>query len=233
MLNVEQLRYGADNFSYLVYGGGKAAAVDGGAGNEILSFLKKNSLELIYVTNTHDHYDHTSGNEILLRSTEAQYLDPSRFADGSAIEIGGENMLVYRTPGHTVDSVCFSAGNFLLSGDTLFNGTIGNCFTGDIRSFYLSVKRLMVLPGETIVYAGHDYVRDALAFAAILEPGNKDIGNFKRNYDFDHVFSTIAEERQINPYMRFNEEPIIRTLKARGLPCQTEWERWQSLMSIE
>jgi hypothetical protein len=43
----------------------------------------------------------------------------------------------------------------------------------------------------------------------------------------------MADERQINPYLRFNEESIINLLKANNLPCATEWERWESLMSIE
>ena len=119
------------------------------------------------------------------------------------------------------------------SGDTLFNGTIGNCFTGDLKSFYLSIKRLMTLPDETIIYAGHDYVRDSLFFARHLEPDNIDIDKFWNSYNSDNVLSTMAEERRINPYFRFNEEPIIKLLQKKGLPHTTEWDRWQSLMSIE
>ena len=91
----------------------------------------------------------------------------------------------------------------------------------------------MALPDETIIYAGHDYVKDSLAFARRLEPDNKDIESFRKSYDANHVVSTMADERRINPYLRFNEEPIIKLLKMKGLPCATEWERWQSLMSIE
>jgi hypothetical protein len=43
----------------------------------------------------------------------------------------------------------------------------------------------------------------------------------------------MAEERKINPYLRFNEEPILKLIKDCGLPHSTEWERWQSLMAIE
>ena len=232
MLNVEQLRYG-DNFSYLIYGERQALVIDGGAWQEILAFLKSNSLNLTIVTNTHRHYDHTSGNDELLRSTKAQFLDVAEFSDDSEIPINGEKIFVLRTPGHTADSICFYTGSALISGDTLFNGTIGNCFTGDLKSFYLSIKRLMTLPDETIIYAGHDYVRDSLAFAGHLEPDNKDIDNFRNSYDSGYVYSTMADERRINPYLRFNEEPIMKLLKKRGLPCATEWERWKSLMSIE
>lgn len=233
MLNVEQIPYDADNFSYLIYGEKQALAIDAGAWKEILSILERNNLNLVFTANTHQHFDHTSGNDQILKATKAQFLDFADLTDNKEIKIDGETILVYRTPGHTSDSVCFHAGNALISGDTLFNGTIGNCFTGDLKSFYLSIRRLMTLPDETIIYAGHDYVQDSLAFAGRLEPDNKDIDNFRISCDNNYVCSTMADERRINPYLRFNEGTIINLLKKRGLPCATEWERWQSLMSIE
>ncbi|OGP90063.1 MAG: hydroxyacylglutathione hydrolase [Deltaproteobacteria bacterium RBG_19FT_COMBO_43_11] len=232
MLNIEQFRYG-DNLAYLVYGETEAMAIDGGAWQEILAFLESNNLSLKFVTNTHQHYDHTPGNEHLLRKTKAKFLNSSTLTDNQEIFIDGEAVVVYRTPGHTNDSICFHAGSALISGDTLFNGTIGNCFSGNLKNFYLSIKRLMALPDETIIYAGHDYVRDSLAFARHLEPENIDIDTFWNSYDPDNVSSTMAEERRINPYLRFNEEPIIKLLQKNGLPLSTEWERWKSLMSIE
>jgi hydroxyacylglutathione hydrolase len=232
MLNIEQFRYG-DNLAYLVYGIKEAMAIDGGAWQEILTFLDSNNLTLKFVTNTHQHYDHTPGNEYLLRKTKAKFLNSSTLADNEEIIIDGEAVVVYRTPGHTGDSVCFYAGDSLITGDTLFNATVGNCFSGDQKSFYHSIKRLMALPDDTKIYAGHDYIRDSLAFAKHLEPDNKDIERFRNSYDPDHVYSTLADERKINPYLRFNEEPIINLLKANNLRHATEWERWESLMSIE
>ena len=204
-----------------------------GHGKKLLSFLKTNNLSLEFVTNTHSHYDHTPGNDHLLKVTRAKFLNSATLPDNHKIMIDGETVLVYRTPGHTDDSVCFHTGNSLITGDTLFNGTVGNCFSGNQKNFYLSIKRLMALPDETKIYAGHDYIRDSLAFARHLEPDNKDIDSFWNSYDHDHVYSTMAEERQINPYLRFNEEAIINLLKENNLPCATEWERWESLMSIE
>jgi len=232
MLNIEQFRYG-DNLAYLIFGKTEAIAIDGGAWQEILDFIETNNLTLKSVTNTHQHYDHTTGNEQLLRKTKAKDLNSSTLTDNQEIIIDGEEVVVYRTPGHTSDSICFHTGNILVTGDTLFNATIGNCFSGDQKSFYLSIKRLMALPDETKIYAGHDYIRDSLAFAKHLEPDNKEIDRFWNSYDPDCVYSTLAEERKINPYLRFNEEPIINLLKASNLPHATEWELWTSLMSIE
>lgn len=232
MLGIEQFRYG-DNLAYLVYGKTQAMAVDGGAWQDILAFLDRAKRTLKYVTNTHRHYDHTPGDDALLKKTKAAYLDCATLADGAEILVDGEAVTVYRTPGHSLDSVCFHTGNILITGDTLFNGTVGNCFSGDLKGFFESVRRLMALPDDTRVFAGHDYVRDSLAFARHLEPHNQDIERFRQSCDPDFLYSTLAQERKINPYLRFNEEPVIRLLKARGLPHATEWERWQSLMSIE
>lgn len=232
MLSIEQFRYG-DNFAYLLYGATEAMAIDGGAWQEILSFVEKNNLTLKFVTNTHRHYDHTPGDEHLLTKTSARFLDCAMLADNEIIPVDGEPVLVYRTPGHSKDSVCFHTGNILITGDTLFNGTVGNNFSGDLKGFFKSILRLMALPGETRVFAGHDYVRDSLAFARHLEPGNPDIERFRQALDPDFLYSTLACERKINPYLRFNEEPIVKLIRQHGLPHATEWERWQSLMSIE
>ncbi|MCX5829042.1 MAG: MBL fold metallo-hydrolase [Deltaproteobacteria bacterium] len=231
-LHLEQFRCG-DNLAYMLYGKKGAVAIDGVAWEEMLRFLDKQGLSLTYVTNTHGHFDHTVGNEPLLRHSRALYLDHNEFPDGVAIEIEGEAIRVYRTPGHTADSVCFHAGGILITGDTLFNGTVGNCFSGDLRAFFRSIKRLMALPGDTLIYAGHDYGRDSVALAKQLEPDNPDIDQFRQAYDPGHVYSTLAEELKINPYLRFNAPAIIALLKEHDLPCATEEERWLSLMSIE
>ncbi|HOG13139.1 MAG: hydroxyacylglutathione hydrolase C-terminal domain-containing protein [Smithellaceae bacterium] len=232
MLQIVQFRYG-DNLAYLLYGPTEALAIDGGAWQEILAFLEQNRLMLAYVTNTHRHYDHTPGDDHLLRKTKAGFLDCTAFADGEKILIDGEPVIAYRTPGHSMDSVCFHAGQNLVTGDTLFNATVGNCFTGDLKGFFDSIQRLMALPDDTRIFAGHDYVRDSLAFARHLEPDNPEIERFRQTCDPHFLFSTLAQEKTMNPYLRFNEEPILRLLQKRGLPHATEWERWQSLMAIE
>ena len=232
MLQLKQFRYNIDNLGYLVYGKKYAMAIDGGAPGEILSFIKSRSLNLLFVTNTHGHADHTSGNVALLHEPNARILVYEEIRDAE-IELEGRKIRVYNTPGHTVDSLCFHIDNVLVTGDTLFNGTIGNCFSGDVKGFYLSVKKIMSLPESTVIYAGHDYIEEAMNFASRLEPDNEYIRIFLQNYTPAHVSSRLTEEFRVNPYLRFNERSIIDLLKRNGLPTKTEWQRWQSLMTID
>jgi hydroxyacylglutathione hydrolase len=207
-------------------------AIDGGAVDRIISFAADNGLEIKYVTNTHSHPDHTAGLKSLLDKTGALHLDHNFLPAKGSVGLGGEKVKVYHTPGHTDDSITFHADGFLVTGDTLFNGTVGNCFSGDLSAFYNSVKMLLSFPGETLIYAGHDYVEYSMSFARLVEPANRDIEEFLKRYDPEHVFSTLGDELRVNPYVRYNDPGMISLLKEKGLPSATEFERWESLMSL-
>ncbi len=221
-----------DNFGYLIYGEKEAAIVDGGAVDALLTFIAENNLALKYVVNTHGHQDHTVGTQALLDRTDAQYLDNRTLRADGAVTLEDQTIRVYHTPGHTEDSISFHVEHFLIAGDTLFNGTVGNCFSGDLKGFYDSIKMLLALPDETIVYAGHDYVLDSIAFAKSVEPDNAGPDRFMETYDSAHVWSTLGEERKINPFLRFNEPAIVSYLEEKGLPVGTELERWESVMTL-
>lgn len=232
-MQMRQLRYGRDNFSYLLCGDKRAIAVDGGAVQGIIEVLADNDLVLDAVVNTHGHGDHTCGNNELLRASGAMLQEYNFLKAMGKLDLDGETIEVIETPGHSTDSLCFLAGGCLISGDTLFNGTVGNCFSGDMEGFFRSIKKLMRLPKETKVYAGHDYVGDSLAFARKLEPDNRAIDAYLQKYNPAHVVSTLADEFAVNPFLRFNEQPIIDLLAARKMKRATEFERWASLMWIE
>jgi len=231
-LNIKQFRYSSDNLGYLLYSEKSAIAIDGGAVDQIISFAGNNGLKIEFVTNTHSHPDHTLGLKSLLDRSGALYLDHNSLAAKGFIGLAGEKIDIYHTPGHTNDSVTFHAGSFLVTGDTLFNGTVGNCFSGDLTAFYNSIKKLISFPKETFIYAGHDYVEYSMSFARVIEPGNGDIDSFLKKYNPEHVFSNLENELKVNPYLRFNDPKMISILKERGLPVSTEFERWESIMSL-
>lgn len=88
--------------------------------------------------------------------------------DGDIVKIGNMPWKVIMTPGHTKGSMCLfldsqfgtdiGAGGVLISGDTLFCGSIGRTdfVGGDMNDMRRSLKRLAVLPDDTIVLPGHN-----------------------------------------------------------------------------
>ncbi len=231
-MNIQQFPYSSDNFSYVVHGANSALAVDGGAVASILEFVKNKRLTLTHVTHTHMHPDHTCGTRELLDRSGAVLLDGAFLSGHSRFELDGLTIHIYATPGHTDDSMTFHVGNHLITGDTLFNGTIGNCFSGDIRAFYNSIKFLMTFPEDTLVYAGHDYLKYAMSFTRLIEPDNPDIDPYLKSYHPEHVCSLLGDELKVNPYLRFNDSRFIEVLKKKNLPVSTEFERWESVMSL-
>ncbi len=87
-------------------------------------------------------------------------IKPNGFLeDRQTFSVGEFNIQVIHTPGHTPGGVCFylQEQKILFSGDTLFQGTIGNLSfpTARPERMWDSLKRLAALPKETQVYPGH------------------------------------------------------------------------------
>jgi hydroxyacylglutathione hydrolase len=99
--------------------------------------------------------------------------------DGDRIVAGDVTLKVIHTPGHSPGGICLLGDGNLFTGDTLFVGGIGRTDLpgASMGQFMKSIKEtLLNLPGETIVWPGHDYgVRPS---------------------------STIDEERRTNPWLR-------------------------------
>ena len=229
---IRQFRYSTDNLGYLVYSTREGIAIDAGGVEDILAFAEKNNIHIKYVTNTHSHYDHTSGNEGLLKKTRAQFIDCRQIKSDQIIYLDHEILEVFHTPGHTEDSVTFKADDFLVTGDTLFNGTIGNCFSGDLNAFFQSLKRLIALPKDTKVYGGHDYVIESMKMAKIIEKDNPHIEEYIKKYNPGLIVTTLDDELRANSYVRFNAPSMINNLQKRNMPTNTEFARFESIMEI-
>jgi hydroxyacylglutathione hydrolase len=97
-----------------------------------------------------------------MRAPPIAELDPF-LTDGEVVQVGPLALEVIHTPGHTPGSVCFrckrDGREILFAGDTLFAGSIGrtDLWGGDGDAIIRSIKRrLLTLPGETLVITGHD-----------------------------------------------------------------------------
>lgn len=79
---------------------------------------------------------------------------------GKIIKIGKLKLQVLATPGHTPGSVSFwsKKEKIIFGGDLLFaQGTYGrtDLFGGDYQKLQQSIKKVLCLPLETIIYPGH------------------------------------------------------------------------------
>lgn len=80
--------------------------------------------------------------------------------DGDRIQVGTLSLEVIHTPGHSPGGICLLTDGNLFTGDTLFVGGIGRTDLpgASTQQFMASIReRLLTLPGETVVWPGHDY----------------------------------------------------------------------------
>jgi hydroxyacylglutathione hydrolase len=171
---IKQLDIGfMDNFCYIVgcEKTRKALVIDPGHDvDRIVSAAEKQGLEIEAIVNTHGHGDHTAGNAELKSLTGAKIiihaLDASGYPtadvllkDENTLQLGGITFDVIHTPGHTPGGICLHAQGNLFTGDTLFVGDSGRTDLpgGDRPTLGKSIRRLMQLPDDTIIWPGHDY----------------------------------------------------------------------------
>ncbi len=229
---VKQFKYSMDNLGYLIYSNTEGVVIDGGAVEDILSFVQNRNIKIKYITNTHLHHDHTSGNGNLLKKTNARFIDCKKIKSDQELHIDQETLKIFHTPGHTDDCITFQADNFLITGDTLFNGTIGNCFSGDLDAFFKSLKRLISFPKDTKIYCGHDYVMESMQIAQDIEKDNLFIKEYIKKYNSELIVSTLEDELNVNPFLRFNEPGLIKILQQNDILSNTELARFKAIMEI-
>lgn len=77
--------------------------------------------------------------------------------DGEDITVGNLRFKVLHTPGHSPGGICLYGESLVVTGDTLFAGSVGRTdfYGGDINKLKESFKRLMSLPENTKVLPGH------------------------------------------------------------------------------
>ncbi len=170
---LEQIPVGAyRNFSYLVADlFTHAAAIFDPAWEieSLLSRIKDRKLQLVYIVNTHAHFDHIQGNIEIKHRTGAkivQYksslaLKDIGVTDSEKIQLSPDITLKFlHTPGHSPESMCIQVNDLaLITGDTLFIGECGRTDLpgGDASALYDSFEKLRKLNPSLIIYPGHDY----------------------------------------------------------------------------
>jgi hydroxyacylglutathione hydrolase len=170
-MEIQQIVTGGDrNFGYLVADEttGEALIIDPSyAPQRLVDRAEEKGYRLLAAFCTHDHVDHTNGNEAIERLTGLRVLlygmtdrkTGTRVEHGARFPLGELTVEVLHTPGHTPDSICLHVADAVFTGDTLFVGKVGGTdFEKGARAEYRSLHDvLLALPDETRVFPGHDY----------------------------------------------------------------------------
>lgn len=171
---------------------------------EILTYVRGTGIEIVWVLDTHPHADHFSAGPWLKERLGAPtgigehvvkvqklwkdiYNLPDSFptdgsqwdrlfAHGETFKVGDIDVKVMFSPGHTLASVTYVAGDAAFVHDTLMmpdSGTSRADFPGgDSGELYRSISAILALPDDTRLFVGHDYApsgRDAMCEATVGE----------------------------------------------------------------
>ena len=173
---------------YVLESGHEAVVVDAGDEPErIFRFVKELKAKPTNIVATHAHFDHVLGVDRLRTVLQSPFLihrddlpilgsmqdrvrqfmgfevpPPPKadgfLKDGESLRLGGETIRVLHTPGHSPGSISLSGDGYVLTGDALFNLSIGRTDLpgGDLKTLIHSIKdRLFKLDDNTSVYPGH------------------------------------------------------------------------------
>jgi hydroxyacylglutathione hydrolase len=235
-MKIVQIPLLRDNYGYLIVcpKTNMAAIIDPSEAEPVLQRIEQQKVTLTAILNTHHHRDHTGGNEGLLASGRSLAVfghktDSGRIPginrlvdEDDEVEIGELRGKVLFIPGHTTGHVAYLFAGALFCGDTLFTGGCGRLFEGTAEQMHGSLKKLMALPDQTKIYCGHEYTESNLRFAVTLEPGNRKLASrFERvqglrTRGVPTVPSTLEEEKQTNPFLRWDSKEIQNTLRDRS-----------------
>jgi hydroxyacylglutathione hydrolase len=239
-MRIEPIACLSDNYGYLVVceETNAAAIVDASEVDPIERAVVEAGVKLVAIWSTHHHHDHVGGNEEIAKrfgvdvyahvSDRGRVPAQTRFLEtGAEFAMGSLRIETIHIPGHTLGAIAYvvsersGAGpRSVFTGDTMFIAGCGRLFEGTPAQMHDSLTRLAALGDETRVYCGHEYTVQNLRFAAHVEPSNPDIAKAASRADSlraankPTVFSTMAEEKRTNPFLRTSRPEVRRSVGA-------------------
>lgn len=221
MLEIVPVPAFSDNYLWLVHddASGETAVVDPGDPAPVLAEAERRDWTISQVWNTHWHPDHTGGNAAIKEATGARISGPVGeniagrdvgLKEGDEIRLGEHVGKVIEVPGHTLGHIAliFEEERVAFVGDTIFAMGCGRLFEGTPDQMYESLRRLTGLPADTKLYCAHEYTLSNARFAAHAMPNDPAIAarlsqvEALRNEGKATVPTTVAEERETNPFVR-------------------------------
>jgi len=192
------------NFAYVIGDRerGEAVLVDPAYNvADLVAAAERDGLRIVGALGTHYHADHVGGSimqyelegirellelrqvpvhvhrgdaEFVRKTTGVGPTDLVSHDGGDRLLVGGIEVELVHTPGHTPGSQCFLVDGRLVAGDTLFLDGCGRTDLpgSDPEAMYDSLTRLASLPDEVVVYPGHRYSPASSGTMAAVKESN-------------------------------------------------------------
>ncbi len=153
--------------------------------DRIIDFINDRKLKVKYILCTHAHFDHVgavpelkehTGALLLIHEEELEIYNAAKdmaaffgydiselpppdrtLKEGDELRIGRKSFTILHTPGHSPGGICLFGNGLVVTGDTLFAGSVGRTdfHGGSLSKLRESFQRLMSLPEDTVVLPGH------------------------------------------------------------------------------
>jgi sulfur dioxygenase len=168
-----------------------------------IQLVRELGLTLKYTLETHVHADHVTGSGLLRQALNSIVMvhenSQTKCADvqikgGDFIPLGARRINVVDTPGHTDSDISYLIPGAVFTGDSLLIRGCGRTDfqSGDAARLYHSVRQqLFTLPGDTIVYPGHDYQGRCCSTIAEEMVHNPRLGNDKSLEEFVEIMNNL------------------------------------------
>ena len=241
-LQIHQFACLKDNFGVLVNdpSTGLTASIDAPEAEPVRRALAAKGWTLSHILVTHHHADHTQGIAALKAETGCTVIGPKAEAariQGLDRTVAGSDKLTFAehtidvidTPGHTSGHITYwiPGAKVAFVGDTLFAIGCGRVIEGTPEMMWQSLSRLAQLPGDTMIYCGHEYTQSNARFALTIEPENAALQ--ARATEVDRLLAAgqatlptrLDRELATNPFLRA-QVPAIR--KRLGLETAADWQ---------
>lgn len=233
-VEIEQFMCRSDNFGVLVRdpASGETALIDAPEEAAILEAIERTGWTPTVILTTHHHLDHVEANLALKERFGLRIVGPKAeaskipgidetVAEGDTLRLGGEEVRVIETPGHTAGHVSYHLpkSRVVFTADTLFALGCGRLFEGTPATMLASLKKLAALPAETAVYCGHEYTLSNARFALTVDPTNPVLKQRAKAIETlraegkPTLPTTIGDEMASNPFMRWHDPAIRRNLR--------------------
>ncbi|URJ25413.1 hydroxyacylglutathione hydrolase [Candidatus Blochmannia ocreatus (nom. nud.)] len=244
-MNVIGITALSTNYIWLLHNNSESIVIDPGDALVVLKILKKLQIILKAIFLTHNHFDHIAGVDHLVKyfpnvivygpeETRNNNVNFIVVSEGDYIVQLQRKFKVFNFPGHTIGHIGFYSIPWLFCGDTVFSVGCGKVCTGFMRYMYESLEKIRCLPGDTLIFSGHEYTLSNINFAITVLPRNRSLIDYHkkiiklRKYNTPTVPSRLALELQINPFFLCNS-PCIRHGFSSPLYSKETWKIFAEL----